>query len=232
MGEAEPGRSQIGRRREAALEHGSAEYHERKRAITAAAAAIFNDRGYRNTSMAAVARASGMDRGSLYYYIASKAELFDDVVREASEANVVRAQVIADGPECPPDKLRMLVEDLMAAYALHYPLLYIYIRENLSQITGSRERWAHEMRGLNRRYEAAVISIIQTGYDDGSLREVAPAPIVAYGVLGILGWTNRWYDPATSLITGPELGASYAQLLLDGLQTTSCGSTDPSQHNS
>ena len=40
---------------------------------------------------------------------------------------------------------------------------------------------------------------------------------MAYGILGAVGWTNRWFDPAKSKETSTEIGRTYADLILDGL---------------
>ena len=215
--------SQIGRRREAALEQGTEEYRERRQEIAKVAAGIFNQRGFRGTSMSAVAAAIGMDRASLYYYISSKEELFDEVVREVSEANVAKAEEIRAKDLAPKDKLRQLIVELMVSYGENYPLLYIYIRENLSYVAGDREAWSRHMRGLNRRYDATVIGTIEEGYADGSLRAVGPPRIVAYGIIGMIGWTNRWFRPQESDLTAQEIGTTFADMVLGGLGLSEVG---------
>ena len=86
--------SEIGRRRNRALSKGSQTYQDRRREIARVAAEVFNKHGFRGTSLSAVADALGTDRASLYYYIANKGELFDEVVREVTEANVATAETV------------------------------------------------------------------------------------------------------------------------------------------
>ena len=64
----------------------------------------------------------------------------------------------------------------------------------------------------------AVISIIEEGYADNSLRNVGSSRVVAYGVLGIVGWTHRWYRPDRSDVSAEEIGKTYAEMLLSGLE--------------
>lgn len=209
--------SEIGRRRAAALKEGTPEYRKRRREIAQAAAQVFNERGFQGTSVSAVAEAMGTDRASLYYYVSSKEELFDEVVREASEINVAKAEQIRDSEGPAPEKLRSLIVELMRSYEEHYPLLYVYIRENLSHVGGPRSQWSQAMKKLNRRYEEAAIAIVQEGFDRGTLRPVAPAKIVAFGVMGMTNWTNRWFDPGRSDMSGAEIGEAYADIVLAGL---------------
>ena len=168
-------------------------------------------------SIGAVADELGTDRASLYYYVASKEELFDEVVREVSEENVAMAETVRDSDDSVPEKLRTLIESLMVSYAKHYPILYVYIREDLSHVRGSRTAWSRHMRGVNRRYEDAVIAIVQQGIDDGSIRPVATARVIAFGITGMVGWTNRWYDPHRSPTSAEDIGSGFAEMILGGL---------------
>jgi hypothetical protein len=37
-------------------------------------------------------------------------------------------------------------------------------------------------------------------------------------VLGIVGWTHRWFRPDQSDVSAEEIGKTYAELLLSGLE--------------
>lgn len=210
--------SEIARRRSKALKKGSAAYQERRREIAHAAAGVFNRRGYRDTSLSAVADELGIDRATLYYYIGSKHELFDEVVRDASERNVDVAESVEASDAAPLDKLHTLIRALMQSYADHYPLLYVYMRENLSHTDPDRSVWSTHMRGINRRYEKAIISIVQEGIDDGSIRVGSSARVIAFGILGMIGWTNRWFVPGRTPESADEIGTAYADLIVRGLR--------------
>jgi TetR/AcrR family transcriptional regulator, cholesterol catabolism regulator len=212
--------SGIGVRRAAARKEATEAYQERRREIARAAATVFLKRGYRATTIGAVAEELGTDRASLYYYVSSKEELFDEVVREVSEANVALAEEIRDSDRPAPEKLRALIEALMNSYAEHYPLLYVYIREDLSQIAGDRGGWSRHMRSLNRRYDAAVTAIVQEGIDAGSLRPAVSARTIAFGIIGMIGWTNRWFDPTRSTESAADIGSGFASMIIDGLTST------------
>jgi TetR/AcrR family transcriptional regulator, cholesterol catabolism regulator len=214
-----PSTSQIGRRRDLALEKGSESYQEKRQEIAKAAAHLFNEKGFRGTSLTAVAENLGIDRATLYYYISNKQELFDEVVREASETNVAAAEAARSSDVAPLEKLRMLITELMNSYAANYPLLYVYIRENLSHVDAERSDWSKYMRSLNHRYEDAVIAIVQEGIDNGTIRPLASARVLAFGVIGMVGWTNRWFVPDRSPESADVIGTAYADMVLKGLAT-------------
>lgn len=212
--------SGIGKRRAAARSDGGLAYQERRREITEAAARVFDRRGFRGTTISAVAEELNLDRASVYYYIANKEELFDEVIREASEENIATAKRIQESDEPPREKLRQIARELMKSYGKHYPLLYIFIRENLNQVADRRSKWAERMKQLSRDYENSVIAVIEEGYGDGSFRNIGPAKIVAYGIIGMLGWTNRWFRPVNANLSAEEIGETYAEMAIRGLATS------------
>jgi len=230
-----PSSSGIGKRRSAARRDSSVSHQARRKEIGEAAIRVFNRMGFQRASMTAVAAELNIDRASLYYYISSKEELFDEVVRTVVERNLALAKQIQAGGSSPGRKLRDLIIALMCSYGAHYPLIYIYIRENLSNVSDKRSEWSRYMRGLNTQMSDAVIAIIEQGYAENSFRNVGSSKVVAYGVLGLVGWTNRWFRPAESDVSAEEIGRIYADMVLAGLRRSlprECGVTQQQYENS
>jgi TetR/AcrR family transcriptional regulator, cholesterol catabolism regulator len=133
---------------------------------------------------------------------------------------VQQAEAIRDGPGSAEDKLGRLIAALMDAYSAHYPYLFVYIQEDLSKVGDGQSAWARQMSALNRRYDDAVAGIVESGFADGSIRPVGPARVIAYGIIGMVNWTHRWYrEGACSMPPAAEIGQTFAGLVLDGLAT-------------
>ena len=211
--------SGIGKRRSAAKEEATLAYQTRRKEIAEAAVRVFNRDGFKGASISSVAAELNIDRASLYYYIASKEELFDEILREVIERNLSIASRIKASNLSPRRKLRDVIVSLMTSYGEHYPLLYIYIRENLSHVSSKRSAWSKHMRSLNHDYENALIAIIEEGYANKSLRNIGPSRVVAYGIIGVVAWTNRWFRPEKSDISAKSVGELYAELILSGLES-------------
>jgi acetyl esterase len=209
--------SRIGQRRAAAVGGDGEGYHDRRSEILGAAVVLFREQGYRRTSLADVAEAVGADRASLYYYFGSKEEILNEAVTPIVLRNTAIAEEIRDSAEAAPDKLRRLVTGLLASYAEHYPLLFLYLEENLSHVAKKQQAWASQMRAVNRRYIAVVEAIINDGITAGTLRPVADPRFLANGLMGLVSWTHRWFNPQQSLVDAQTLGTAYANLLLNGL---------------
>lgn len=210
--------SNIGKRRSVAKEDSSASYQLRRKEIADAAIRVFNRLGFQGASVSAVAAELEIDRASLYYYISSKEELFDELVRTVVERNLEIVKQIQTSDLSPRRKLRDLITTLMTSYGEHYPLFYIYIRENLSHVSDNRSEWSAYMRKLNAETSDAVIAIIEQGYADKSFRNVGAPRVVAYGVLGIVGWTHRWFRADKSDVSAEEIGKTYTEMLISGLE--------------
>jgi hypothetical protein len=212
--------SGIGKRRTAAKEDSSENYQKRRKEIAEAAVRVFNRKGFTGASISAVAAELEIDRASIYYYISSKEELFDEILREVIERNAEIATRIQASSMQPRRKLRDVIIALMTSFGDSYPLIYIYIREDLSKVISKRSAWSKHMQKLNHTIEDAIVSIIEEGYADNSFRKVGPPRIVAYGVLGVIGWTHRWFRPQKSDVGAQEIGRIYADMILSGLEST------------
>lgn len=207
----------IGKRRTAAAAKPRANYQKRREEISQAAVRVFNRLGYTGASLSSVAAELGVDRATLYYYFSSKEQLFDEVVGAVLEENNELARKIAASAVSPASKMRELVSALMVSYADNYPMLFIYIREDLNHVSDKRSDWSVRMRELNRSIQQSVMDIIEQGFADGSFRQIGSSKIVAYGILGMLNWSNRWFRPE-----GPEssedIGKTFAEMVLSGLE--------------
>jgi AcrR family transcriptional regulator len=153
----------------------------------------------------------------MYYYDGGKEEILEELISEVVKVNLARAISIRDAEGSAPQKLRRLVVDLMASYGEHFPTIYLLIQENLAEVEPGRSGWAKEMREVNRAYEEVMIGVIEAGQADGTLAATAPPRLLAYGIIGMVGWTNRWFNPEQSDFDAVEIGTAFADTVLDGL---------------
>jgi AcrR family transcriptional regulator len=181
-----------------------------------AAAKLFKEKGYRGASLNDIAEAIGADRASLYYYVSGKRELFDEMVGEAVRANVTDAERIRDNGAPAPERLRQMIVSLMRAYEEHYPYLYIFVQEDLSRATPDRSARSRELARLGKRYDNAVTAVVQEGLDDGSFVSLGSAHVVAYGIIGMMNWSHRWFR-INGGMSGASIGEALADMVLGGL---------------
>lgn len=209
--------SGIGQRRSAAKVANSAPYEDRRAAIIQAAAELFKEKGLLGTSLIDIARRLDTDRATLYYYFSSREDIFDAVVTDVVKRNLVEAESIRDSSGTAPEKLQTLIVDLMISFSEHYPFLFVYLQENMAHVPEKRKAWATEMRATNRRYEQTIEDIVQQGIAEGTLRDVGDSRVITYGIMGMVNWTNRWFNPDRTEQSAEEIGQTFAAMLLGGV---------------
>jgi AcrR family transcriptional regulator len=209
--------SGIAKRRAAAREEASDHYVARRRAIVQAAAGVFRTQGVAGTSIEDVARAAGVDRATLYYYVGGKDELFREVIGDAVLTNLHLAERIAARDDPPERKLQALIAELMASYAEFYPHIYVFLRESPDTISAPVSPGL-DVLDLQRRFDRALTSIIRDGIDSGAFRSDVPPRLAAYAILGMLNWTQRWFHP-DGPVEADDVASAFATIAVEGLRT-------------
>lgn len=168
------------------------DYDEKARNIMDKAAALFADVGYANTKLQTVATACGATKSMLYHYFTSKDDLLSALLTEHLE------QLLAD------------IEDIAAAdldpTARFDRFIAIYVQKSAA----SRQRHVSAMNDVKYLPEDKQVPIVQLERDViaaaaailSGLRPDLPEPAVKTHtmlLLGMLNWTDLWYDPAGRL---------------------------------
>jgi len=205
-------------RRTSAREVGGGEYEARREDILAGAASAFREKGFHGATLNDIALKSGCDRATVYYYFSSKLEIFREMVLDHIVENISHAEALVKRSDLSPgEKLREAIIQLMTSYEAHYPDLFIYIQQDMSQVDTEESEWSEAIKDLSRRYDRAITKVIQDGIDAGEFSTSLSARTVAYAVIGMLNWAHRWYRPDV----GPSrpIGVGFADLVLRGLRS-------------
>jgi TetR/AcrR family transcriptional regulator, cholesterol catabolism regulator len=209
--------SGIEARRKAALEEGGAAYIARREEIILAAALVFRERGFDAATLRDIADALNTDRASLYYYIGSKEELLQEIVRDVLARDVKAAEGIKRSRAATADKIRALIESMVTSYAENYPHIAVYM-EDFARIARQETEWAADVIARTRRYESLVRSILDKGRRDGTLRSDLPGEVSALALFGMINWMHRWYRPGGKWST-EEITRTFTEIFLNGYGT-------------
>jgi AcrR family transcriptional regulator len=184
----------------------------RQDVILDAASRLFSSRGYHATSVQDIADAVGILKGSLYHHFESKEAILYRIVKEPIARLYRTVGEIAEAPGSASAKLERAAAAHVQAFHDHYPHLFVYLRE-----TEDVRRRFRASAGLGpRAYERLWGNIVQGGMKAGELRTDLDPTVVVYGLLGMLNWLYKWYDPNGRL--GPsEIAAQFSALALSGL---------------
>ena len=210
-------KSGIEARRNAALEDGNVGYVARRDEIIRAAAHVFRERGYEAATLRDVAIALGTDRASLYYYVGSKEELLQEIVREALGRDIEAAETVKRSRAKTPDKIRALITAMVISYTDNYPHMNVYM-EDLGRIARQDSEWSIDIIQRTRTYESLVHAILTKGRGDGTLRNDLPLELCALALFGMVNWMHRWYRP-TIKWSPQEIAHTYTEIYLAGYGT-------------
>jgi AcrR family transcriptional regulator len=212
--------SGIDARRKAALQEGNVAYLARREEIVRAAADVFRNRGFEAATLSDVAKTLGTDRASLYYYVGSKEELLQEIVRDSLKAVLEAAETIKRSRSSTPEKIQALIESMVVNYVTNYPHMSVYT-EDLGRIARQDSKWSVDVIEQARRYEKLVQSVLAKGQRDGSLHSELSVELAALSLFGMINWMHRWYRPTTEF-SATEIASTFTQVFLHG-----CGRPGP-----
>src|SRR5438270_1458822 len=134
-------RTNIGRRRAAKARDSSEFYQERQQDILRAAARVFQEKGFHAATISDIADKLGTDRASVYYYVSSKEELLQKMVRDATVQNIDAIETIVASNRSAGDKLRDAFVVQMECYRTSYPYLHVFLQEKFPTLSRDRSPW-------------------------------------------------------------------------------------------
>jgi AcrR family transcriptional regulator len=196
----------------------------RKSEIIEKAAECFMEKGYQATSVDDVARRLGCTKGKVYYYYATKTDLFLDVHREgmARLFGAVEPAARSGG-----DSLAVLAAMLLAhAQAMLEHQTYETVVAQGVQVhryasTTAEQRAALDEQIASRdRFENLFKRQAELARRDGTLGKIDVSVAVKM-MLGALQWSIIWYRPEAD--KGPQarkrLAEKMVKPLIEGLKT-------------
>jgi AcrR family transcriptional regulator len=210
-----PSETNIGRRRASAKVDAGPAYDARREEIIRAAGRVFLAKGFEATTFRDIAESIGMDRATLYYYFASKRELFQTATGAAVVRNTEAAERVAASDTPAADKVRQIFTVLLESYtATDYPYVYILLQEDIRRI--SDDKWARTMHAVSDRFEAAVAKVFADGMQAGVFSSEVPPVILTKAALGMVNWTYRWYRRDGDL-SAAQVAGLFSHIFLRGL---------------
>jgi AcrR family transcriptional regulator len=182
----------------------------RRRELTQAAARLFAEKGYHGTSVGDLAEALGVQKGSLYAHIESKADLLWEVAREGAEAfHAALDAVPEEGPVV--DRIRRALRGHLRVVAEQLDVATVFTRE-WRYLEGERlERFVAE----RRRYEERFRAFFREGREHGELRTDLDDATAALLALSAVNWAYAWLRPGADT---DALADRFTALLLDGMR--------------
>lgn len=184
-------------------------YERRRREVIAAAAHLFAQRGYQETSMSELTAATGLAAGGLYHYIESKDQLLISICDELLDPLLERAREIVAEPAAPAEQLRALLHAWLAHIASHRDHMLVFAQER--HVIEREPQW-RRVRGQRKAFEQLLNDVFARGEGDGSMH-FEDRGFVLLTLLGMVNYTPQWLSPRGRL-SPEQIADGYCDLIL------------------
>jgi AcrR family transcriptional regulator len=156
-------------------------------AILRTAAQLFNEQGYRETSLNELASRLKVTKPTLYYYVKNK----DDILRQVLQQAMLDIDpIIAHAEETGTnglDKLRLFVQQYVVWLTGDFGKCLV-----LSGITPLEQASRNDLRPSFKRIDMSVRKMFMEGMQDGSINP-RDAKVAAFALFGAMHWVTSWF---------------------------------------
>jgi len=185
----------------------------RRDAILRHATALFDQRGYSNTSLDDIAQAVGVTREALYYYYRNRSEILLAIIRPQSMALIDGLERIVAADVASPEKLHRAIDNHLRSFDRYCLEMTIGLRDGLMDVSDPVRK---AMRRIWKKYEALWIRLVEDGQRNGEFDRIGDPKMIAFGILGMCNWLARWYNPGKQFSID-EIITTYTQLIGRGV---------------
>lgn len=182
-------RARISRRVTARAEANSdSSEHPRREELIAAAARIFNAKGYERASLREICAEAGILAGSMYHHFRSKEDLFVSVHAEGfRQLNEAVDEALA-GKTDPWARLEGAIDAHLTELVERSDVLVVTVTSLFHRAGTTLQRRLNRERGAYEERFRALVEALPLGPDvDKSLLRLT--------LLGAINWTRIWYRP-------------------------------------
>src|SRR5512133_1843342 len=204
----------------------------RRTELTRTAARLFAEKGYHGTSIGDLAEAMGVQKGSLYAHIESKADLLWEVAREGAAAFHAALDSVPDeGPVL--ERIRAALRAHLRVVAEQLDVATVFVRE-WRYLQGPR---GEEFVAERRRYEERVRDLFREGVERSALRTDLDVATAALLFLSAANWAYTWLRPAAGtdeladrLYAARLEGVTGLVVAVVGVAALTSAASDPPSH--
>ena len=151
-------------------------------------ARLFASRGYHSTSMREIAHELGMNKSSLYHYLASKEDILFKLMNDAMDDALATLQDICVTDVSPEEKLKKVLYFYTQYYAGDQERLILLVNE----MNSLNPEFRSVVREKQRSYVQLIQSILKELADHGKMRQIDPA-VATFAFFGMVHYTVKWY---------------------------------------
>ncbi len=161
--------------------------------ITEAASTLFLEKGFKGTSMTAIARLVGVTPGALYWHFKSKADIFAAVLEENFADFFGRIQANVTAPEPDARLYQVIRTHVLSQLEVHDPqgpaATTFTIAQLVTALPAAKQR---KIRRMERDYLEMIEQILRDGID-GGVFEIDHVRTAAFSLINLAEYVIIWF---------------------------------------
>jgi AcrR family transcriptional regulator len=167
----------------------SAEYEGKLERLLDLSARMIAEKGYHNTSIRDIARATGMSLAGLYYYVRSKEELLFLIQSRLLRTVLDDLARRLEGVDDPRERLRIFVDNHVRFFSRHMPAMKVMVHE-YDGLTGE---YREKVRALRHEYTEILLGILRDVRRVSGAGDAVVLRVAAFALFGMINWIYTWY---------------------------------------
>ena len=184
-------------------------YDRRQQRVVVAAARLFAEQGYDQTSVQELTEAMGLASGGLYHYFASKEQLLIRICDQLMEPLLEETLALLATDAVAEDQLRALVRLWVAHVIDHRDHMLVFQQER--HLIERGEQW-RGVRASRKQFERLLADLLDRVHGaDGGLP--GDRRLALSALLGMVNHTPQWYRRNGRLMP-QDVADGYVDLLL------------------
>jgi len=184
-------------------------FAEKRGAVLAAAARLFNQKGFDNTPLSDLADALNVTKPTLYYYVKSKDELLLEITRVGQAAYLdALDQANRDG-STGIEKLELFINGYIGSNCTDFGR--VVVKTGRQALSAKNQK---KMDAEYRKLDTLLRNVIKEGIEDGTIAEVDPK-MATFLLFGAMNWIAYWYQEDGPL-SPQEIAGQFISILSQG----------------
>jgi TetR/AcrR family transcriptional regulator, cholesterol catabolism regulator len=187
-----------------------ARFDRKQHEVVRAAAKVFAERGYDQTTIQELAATIELATGGIYHYVGSKERLLALICDQLMDPLLAQARTLLDpGTGEPVEDLRAVVRLWVGHVAEHRDHMLVFQQERHVIERGAQWRTIRDNR---KQFELLVEDLVIRLHEQGLLA-IGDSRLALSALLGMVNHSAQWYRPRGRL-SPSEIADGYVSLLL------------------
>ena len=174
---------------------------------------LFSERGFHQTTVAAITQRAGLTKGAFYHHFESKEDVLQQIHAEYATQMVEGAREVFQQDIAPIEKLRAIIERAVIQLGRHRKHVAVFYQENRF-LSGE----AYDaIRALHDEQEEILLKVIRAAKRRKELRADVDPKLLMFTISGVTAWIYQWYTEK-----GPmkleDIASQLASYIVDGVK--------------